>query len=104
MISLYFAVVPIPQLSMKGLFITLDVNYGLQRAGPTFWTKNNEDISFGESERFFLASDGALIIKNVTEGDKGTFKAYDTVYRLRRKVAQYQLDVKPGESPGIVKI
>lgn len=92
-------VVPIPQLSMKGLFITLDVNYGLQRAGPTFWTKNNEDISFGESERFFLASDGALIIKNVTEGDKGTFKAYDTVYRLRRKVAQYQLDVKPGESP-----
>ena len=89
-------------MSIKGLYITLDINYGLQRAGPTSWTKNNVAIHFDEEAgRFFLANDGALIIKNVTLDDEGEFKAYDTVYRQLRKVAQYDLKVNPGQSQGM---
>lgn len=92
-------VVSTPHMSLKGLYTTLNINYGLQRAGPTVWYKNSAEIHFDEDgERFFLANDGSLIIKNVTINDQGRFKAFDTVYRQWRQVAEYDVIVNPGES------
>ena len=76
--------------ALQGLYITLDINYRLQRSGPVVWKKDQKDIL--DNERYIFSSDGSLIIKNVSETDRGIFAAYDMVYRKNKTVAEYKIE------------
>ena len=82
--------------AVKGLYITLDINYRLHRSGPVKWKYINgvsEEVMLEDIERYILSNDGSMIIKNVSQTDNRTFAAFDTVYGINKKVAEYNLEV-----------
>ena len=53
----------------------------------------SEEVMLEDIERYILSNDGSMIIKNVSQTDSRTFAAYDTVYGINKKVAEYNLEV-----------